>query len=121
MSDHLAAARLRTAVRFAVAAAALLAIGLATAATVPDPTRPAVMPVAAATGQAPAAALVLQSTIVSPRQRSAIINGQRYRLGEAVGDARIEAIGTGWVRLRGAAGATELRLSYPTSTRPVNR
>jgi hypothetical protein len=64
---------------------------------------------------------VLQSTLVSPSQRSAIINGQRYRLGDAVGDARLEAIGPGWVRLRSPTGSTELRLSFPNSTRPVNR
>jgi hypothetical protein len=70
---------------------------------------------------APVAALVLQSTLVSPSQRSAIINGQRYRLGDAVGDARLEAIGPGWVRLRSPTGSTELRLSFTNSTRPVNR
>lgn len=118
MSDRRAAA-IRAAVFAAVAAATFAAT--CAFASIPDPTRPAVMPAAATSDEAPAAALVLQSTIVSPRQRSAIINGQRYRLGEAVGDARIEVIGTGWVRLRGAAGTTELRLSYPTSTRPVNR
>jgi hypothetical protein len=95
---------------------------LGAAAPVPDPTRPAIAPRAESTGATPAAAaLVLQSTIVSPRQRSAIINGQRYRLGESVGEARLEAIGPGWVRLRGPTGSTELRLSFPKSTRPVNR
>ena len=78
---------------------------------VPDPTRPAV----------PAPTLLLQSTLVSPRQRSAIINGQRYRPGDRLGDARIEAIGPGWVRLATPTGPAELRLSYPTLTRPVNR
>lgn len=109
-------------------ALALLATTLAAAPTlarIPDPTRPAVaMPPPAADGatvDAPAPALVLQSTLVSPRQRSAIINGQRYRLGERVGDARIEAIGRGWVRLATPTGRQELRLSFSTSTRPVNR
>lgn len=88
---------------------------------VPDPTRPAIPARQEAGAEAPAAALVLQSTLVSPRQRSAIISGQRYRLGETVGGARLEAIGPGWARLRGPGGAIELRLSYPKSTRPVNR
>ncbi len=96
------------------------ALGGLVGAGVPDPTRPAIAPRGAATA-APAAALVLQSTLVSPSQRSAIINGQRYRLGDAVGDARLEAIGPGWVRLRSPTGSTELRLSFPNSTRPVNR
>lgn len=94
---------------------------LGAGAAVPDPTRPAIAPRVVAADAAPAAALVLQSTLVSPSQRSAIINGQRYRLGDTVGDARLEAIGPGWARLRGPTGSTELRLSYPNSTRPVNR
>jgi hypothetical protein len=97
------------------------ALGGLVGAGVPDPTRPAIAPRVAATAVAPAAALVLQSTLVSPSQRSAIINGQRYRLGDAIGDARLEAIGPGWVRLRSPTGSTELRLSFPNSTRPVNR
>jgi hypothetical protein len=101
--------------------AAALAGLLGAAGPVPDPTRPAIAPRPSTTEAAPVAALVLQSTLVSPRQRSAIINGQRYRLGESVGDARLEAIGPGWVRLRGPMGSTELRLSFSKSTRPVNR
>ncbi len=97
------------------------ALGGLVGAGVPDPTRPAIAPRVEATSAAPAAALVLQSTLVSPSQRSAIINGQRYRLGDAIGDARLEAIGPGWVRLRSPTGSTELRLSFPNSTRPVNR
>lgn len=107
-------------------AAGLLALALALAATaaaaVPDPTRPAVFPRPSLAQGAPvAAALVLQSTIVSPTQRSAIINGRRYRIGDSVGDARLEAIGPGWVRLATPAGRSELRLSYSNLTRPVNR
>lgn len=102
---------------------ALLLGGPAAASGVPDPTRPAVAPVMgevddASTERPP---LVLQSTLVSPRQRSAIINGQRYRVGDRVGDARIEAIAPGSVRLSTPAGRAELRLSYSNLTRPVNR
>jgi hypothetical protein len=97
--------------------------GAAAASAVPDPTRPAIaLPAPAADDSvAPAAALVLQSTLVSPRQRTAIINGQRYRAGDRIGDARLEAIGPGWVRLATPTGRTELRLSYSSMTRPVNR
>jgi hypothetical protein len=99
---------------------------LALAGEVPDPTRPSLpTPVSeadASEGEArEAAPLVLQSTLVSPRQQSAIINGQRYRVGDTVGEARLEAIGTGWVRLATPTGPRELRLSFPTTTRPVNR
>lgn len=94
---------------------------LGAASPVPDPTRPAMAPPVGASDEPPASVLVLQSTLVSPQQRSAIINGQRYRLGDTIGDARLEAIGPGWVRLRSPAGSTELRLSFTNSTRPVNR
>ena len=113
---------------FVMAIAVLAVVGGASPASgsVPDPTRPAIaMPAPSASGDAAAGsaapALVLQSTLVSPRQRSVIINGQRFRLGERVGDARIEAIGPGWVRLATPTGRQELRLSFSTSTRPVNR
>lgn len=102
-------------------AAALLASSVVSAERVPDPMRPAV-PVASSDPEATAPpALVLQSTLISPTQRSVIINGRRYRLGDTVGDARIEAIGPGWARLSTPSGRTELRLSYSPSTRPVNR
>ncbi len=92
------------------------------AAGVPDPTRPAVpMAAAEAAPGTPAPSLVLQSTMVSGTQRSAIINGERVRPGDAIGDARVAAIGPGWVRLEGASGSTELRLSYSSIVRPVNR
>jgi hypothetical protein len=108
--------------RFRVLLLLVALVGLlGAAAPVPDPTRPAIAPRVAMDETAPVAALVLQSTIVSPQQRSAIINGKRYRAGDAVGDARLEAIGPGWVRLRGPTGSTELRLSFSNSTRPVNR
>lgn len=100
----------------------LLAPALSSAAAVADPFRPAVaLPPPVEEGAEVAPSLVLQSTLVSPQQRSAIINGRRYRQGDRVGEARLEAIGPGWVRLRGPEGATELRLSYSTLTRPVNR
>lgn len=101
--------------------AALMASSATWAARVPDPMRPAV-PIASSDPEATVPpALVLQSTLISPTQRSVIINGRRYRLGETVGDARIEAIGPGWARLSTPSGRTELRLSYSPSTRPVNR
>ncbi len=108
----------------AVLSVLVLISGVGHAAPVPDPTRPAIVAGAATTAaaaNAPDSALVLQSTMVSPRQRSAIINGRRFRLGERIGDAQIEAIGPGWVQLSTPTGRIELRLSFPLSTRPVNR
>lgn len=106
---------------------ALLVVALGTApagaTTVPDPTRPAVAPRTAEPDAAatPADAPVLQSTLISPSHRRAIISGRSYRVGDAVGEARLEAIGPGWVRLATPTGRSELRLSYPNTTRPVNR
>jgi len=109
--------------------ALLGAVPLAVAASlpVPDPTRPAVpLPAPEATPATPATAapaLVLQSTLIAGEQSSVIINGQRLRRGDRLGDARVAAIGPGWVRLESAAGSTELRLSHSSSSfvRPVNR
>lgn len=114
--------RLGLATVLALALALALAAGSVLAASVPDPTRPAILRQAeAAPGAEPRAGLLLQSTLVSPRQRSAIINGQRYRIGDRIGAARIEAIGPGWVRLATPTGPSELRLSFPPLTQPVNR
>ncbi|MCE2944908.1 MAG: hypothetical protein ACK5S2_05735 [Lysobacteraceae bacterium] len=105
-----------------VLALLLVVAGPAVASGVPDPTRPAVpaASVDAAPGT-PAPSLVLQSTMVSGDQRSAIINGAFVRPGDTLGEARVVAIGPGWVRLEGASGPTELRLSYSSIARPVNR
>lgn len=110
--------------RVACLALALLSFtGTLAASAVPDPTRPAIAMRAEASPDNASLppAMVLQSTLVSPRQRSAIIDGQRFRAGDRIGDARIEAIGPGWVRLATPTGRTELRLSFPSLTRPVNR
>ena len=101
-----------------------LAMPAAIAASVPDPTRPAIAapPAAGADAEAPAPApLVLQSTLVSPTQQVAVINGRRFAPGDRIGDARLEAIGPGWVRLATPTGRTELRLSFSNPTPPVNR
>ena len=105
----------------ALAAAPACAAGRA---AVPDPTRPAVFIPAEGDAEAdaePAADRQLQSTLVSPRQRAAVIDGQRYAEGDRLGDARILSIQAGVVRLRGPEGDSELRLSFSPVTRPVSR
>jgi len=98
---------------------------LLAAAPVPDPTRPAIalpspgLPPTA--GAAVAAAPVLQFTRVAPGRSSAIVDGRRVRPGDRIGDARVAAIGPGWLRLESTAGTTELRLSHSSFVRPVNR
>lgn len=103
----------------ALAAAPACAAGRA---AVPDPTRPAVfIPAEGDADASPAASRQLQSTLVSPRQRAAVIDGQRYAEGDRLGDARILSIQAGVVRLRGPDGDSELRLSFSPVTRPVSR
>lgn len=104
-----------------LAASLLLATAASAAGEVPDPTRPAISaPVVTDASESAPAPMVLQSTLISPQQRSAIIDGRRYRIGERVGDARLAAIEPGVVRLSGPMGNSELRLSYSISSRPVN-
>lgn len=102
---------------FTVAAGQLRA-----AAPVPDPTRPAIaLPSPGEAPTTPAALPVLQFTQVAPGRSSAIVDGRRVRPGDRIGDARVAAIGPGWLRLESATGTTELRLSHSSLARPVNR
>lgn len=101
--------------------AALPAAALA-ARPVPDPTRPAIaLPSPGAASATASATPVLQFTRVAPGQTSAIVDGRRVRPGDRIGDARVVAIGPGWLRLQSATGTTELRLSHSSLIRPVNR
>lgn len=85
---------------------------------VPDPLRPPGMalPHTAPTADTPetpddSSPLVLQATRIDPHQRQAIINGITYRLGDAVGPARITAISAAEVRLQHEDG--EIILQFP--------
>lgn len=78
-----------------------------------DPTRPPPAPVTAAemsdgTVRTP----VLQSIMIGPRSRVAIIDGERVTVGGSVGGARVEAIEESTVVLRSRTGTEVLRL-YP--------
>jgi MSHA biogenesis protein MshK len=74
-----------------------------------DPTRPAT---GAGSVPAPAeeGAFVLQSTLISPARRVAVINGRSYTVGERVDGARILAIEPYAVQLDAADGRRMLRL-----------
>ncbi|MHB8455918.1 MAG: hypothetical protein ACYDDO_14765 [Acidiferrobacterales bacterium] len=56
------------------------------------------------------AGLVLQSTLVSPRRRLAVINGREFTVGEHVGGAEITAIRPYEVVLSRAGKQSSLRL-----------
>ncbi len=71
-----------------------LAAQAATPENLPDPTRPP-----AALGEAGATAVasgpVLQSVLISPGRRVAVISGQTVQVGDKVGDARVARITEG--------------------------
>jgi MSHA biogenesis protein MshK len=86
----------------------------AAAETLPDPTRPAIDLGGSAgtvdTAAAEAAPKGLQSTIISPQYRAAIINGETVRLGGMVGGSRLVDVREGSVVLQNAQGRRVLEL-----------
>ncbi|MBI1965841.1 MAG: hypothetical protein HYV99_07025 [Betaproteobacteria bacterium] len=93
---------------------ALLAPGLATAQAMNDPTRP---PGGFAAGDPDVAGdagggLVLQSVMISPTRKSAIINGEMVRLGGKYGDAVLVKVTENEAVLRSGSETQVLKL-YP--------
>jgi MSHA biogenesis protein MshK len=80
-----------------------------------DPTRPAIDLSADAGGEAPVAAAPkgLQSIIISPQYRAAIINGETVRLGGKSGDSRLVEVRENSVVLQNARGRRVMEL-FPT-------
>lgn len=93
--------------RRAVAALLWLAAAPLFAQALPDPTRPPAWENAGAAGEG---APVLQSVMISPRRRAALISGQVVELGGRFGDARLVAVNENGVVLRSDAGSEELKL-----------
>ena len=86
------------------------------AAQMRDPTRPPpgmggeqVVGVA----RAPSGGPVLQSVILSPTRRAAIISGQLVERGAHYGDAQLADVGHDYVVLRNAAGMLQVLKLYP--------
>lgn len=93
-----------------VVLSAALGIGRAVAA-LPDPTQP--MDFVARPGSAgPTAPIgpVLQSTMVSPERKSAVISGKRVRIGDTFEGAKVTAITPYEVRMSRAGRETTLRM-----------
>lgn len=80
-----------------------------------DPTRPAIDLSADAGGEAPVTAPPkgLQSIIISPQYRAAIINGETVRLGGKSGDSRLVEVRENSVVLQNARGRRAMEL-FPT-------
>jgi MSHA biogenesis protein MshK len=97
-------------------AACLLCVPqIAAAESLPDPTRPAIDLSGGAGGAADAAPVEtapqgLQSTIISPEYRAAIINGKTVRLGGKVGDSRLIEVRENSVVLQNAQGRRVMEL-----------
>ena len=86
----------------------------ARAENLPDPTRPPSEPVAAAASGASAAVPgggpLLQSVLISPRHKVAIINGETVKLGGMYGTARVVKISEGEVVLNEGGNLQTLKL-----------
>jgi MSHA biogenesis protein MshK len=72
-----------------------------------------------AAGSAAVSEPVLQSVMISPTERSAIIGGKTVKLGGKYGDARIVKITEGEVVLRSASGTETLRMYPDVSMKPI--
>lgn len=96
--------------RLGILMLALLGCGVARAEEMlPDPTRPA--PEASfAAGTAAATGPVLQSVMIKPGHRTAVIGGQLLAEGDLFGDARLVKISESEVVLSGPGGAQTLKL-----------
>ena len=76
-----------------------------------DPTRPPnTMETSAAESGAGTSGPVLKSILLSSNRRLAVIDGRTVNVGDRVGNARVIAIDTDSVKLRGSEGVTSLKL-----------
>ena len=92
-----------------------VAVGVALAAgesVLPDPTRPpdGLIGLPATGEPAVPAEPRLQSVLIGSAGRSAIIDGQRYKVGDRVGDARLVKISENEVILTNSGGRQTMRL-----------
>lgn len=98
---------------------ALLAAGAAgQSAPFPDPTRPPDVGAGAQLATQPASRL--QSVLIAPGRRRAVINGKTVAIGSRVGDATVVRISPSAVVLEGAKGSETLKL-YPAVEKTMLR
>ena len=84
-----------------------------------DPTRPPAGTYSTDSGDSAAAAPVLQSVMITPTARTAIIGGETVKLGGMYGDARVVKITESGVVLRSATGTETLRMYPEVTMKPV--
>ena len=108
MAEHLSKAVIRCAVLFWI----LTVSPLVHAETLADPTRPPAIPAVMQEGGSSAATTgpVLQSVLVSPGRRVAIISGQTVKVGDKFGDALVVEIAESEVVLRSGKELRRLKL-----------
>ena len=82
---------------------------VAQAENLPDPTKP---PVGYAQGEVVGVGPVLQSILISPTRRVAVISGKTLHVGESFDDAKVVSISDNEVVLKSGGGKQVLRL-YP--------
>jgi MSHA biogenesis protein MshK len=101
-------------IRQLTALLALAHLTMVQAADLADPTRPASMPLAttpAAVSSAAVGTLKLEAIVHSNERRLAIVNGKLLRVGERLGDVRIEAISNDAVHYSRAGRSHTLQLA----------
>jgi MSHA biogenesis protein MshK len=124
MAEYLSQSTERTtiAARNVVALAVIaLVAASAVAQALPDPTRPpaSLAPAAEPGADAPSSmAPTLQSVIVAPNRKIAVINGQAVKLGEKYGDARVVKIAETEVVLKNGSELQTLKL-FPSIEKKV--
>lgn len=112
MAEHLNMAAKHGIIRGAAACAFLMIVVPATAQALVDPTRPpaSLGTEPANSGQASQSGPVLQSVLISPRRKEAIISGQTVKLGDKVGEAKVVRIAEDEVVLRSGKELQTLKL-----------
>lgn len=109
----------RRAVAISVLLAPLFAPAAAVAQIVNDPMRPPTAVYAAPGDKTAAAGPLLQSVMITPSERSAIIGGERVKLGGKYGEARVIKITESEVVLRSAGGIETLKMYPDIEMNPV--
>ncbi len=94
--------------------------GVARAQLLSDPTRPPGIPLSEGAAEASTAVPRLQSILISPMRKLAVINGQTVPLGGRIGDATLLAISETSVTLRRGAHLEILRLLPDVAKKPAD-
>lgn len=101
-----------------LSAAACLLAALPALAQLADPTRPPTASPETMSSPAAAPAARLQSVLIAPGRKVAVIDGRTVKLGERIGDARVVAISPAQVTLQKGAERQTLQLHPGIEKKP---